>query len=224
MSEINFLPERFVRKRRSRRRMVFEFLIVATTVAGLGYGYQVLNRKVQDMEEQASQLETRGTVARAKAEEASRLRKEFNEYAGSLRVQREVGLPIDHSNVLASIAKLQPDAVGLTELILECDRPKPAPPGVENTSKKPKKSKKAVNPPVSELKIQMVGIAPDDDRITDFFGKLDGNRLFRNVKLEFSRQVKVDNLVAMRFRITCTVPLDRLYRDKEKVEEVANAN
>lgn len=224
MSEINFLPDRFVVKQRSRRRIVFEFLLVVSVAAGLVYAYQALHKQVSSLEKRAEQLVLTGTVAKAKGDEAGRLRNEFNEYASSLRVQREVGLPIAHSSILASIASLQPDAVGLTQLVLECDRPKPAPPTDPNAKAKPKRSKKKTVEPVRELSIDMVGIAPDDDRITDFFGRLDNHRLFRDVKLEFSKQVNVDNLNAMRFRITCKVALDRIYRSEDARKELADAN
>ncbi len=224
MSEINFLPEKYIKKRRSRQRLVFECLLIVCVAAGIVYGYQFLQRQVNTLEKQAEQLVTDGTIAKAKADEAARLRKEFKEYASSLRVQQEVGLPITHSKILATIASLQPDSVGLTELILECDQPTPAPPEDPNAKAKPKRKKKKTVEPVRELRIQMVGLAPNDDRITDFFGRLDNHRLFRGVKLEFSRQVKVDNLAAMRFRITCNVSLDRVYRSKEAQKELAHAD
>lgn len=224
MNEINFLPESFFRQRARRRRIAIESVVVLAAVGVMGLWFHHARVEIDARQRHAAELETRGTQARRQVEQVGRLHADYIALARQLRVKREVALPVGHTQVLATIARLAPPTIAVTELTVQGQRPTPAAKaGAE--PKAPRAQVKNAAPKPPQLTIDIAGLSPDDATIADLVGRLSEHALFEDVTMDYSRSTIVDGLIARRFRVTMKVPLDRDYRVvAAPTQGVADAN
>jgi len=216
MSQVNFLPQSYCRKRRREKRAVYEIVVVMVVIAAMASWYQQASMSIGDLERQAEGLEASQRLVKQEDQQITRLKAEYVSLSKQVAVRREVTLPVTHTQIVATIAEAMPASIGLEEVNVRGERP--APKAVEATGDKKskvdtrnkirKKTNKAETNQHASIAIDLVGISPDDAKIADFVGRLADNALFQEVKLEYTRSAEVDRLIGRRFRVTMKVPTD----------------
>jgi hypothetical protein len=148
--------------------------------------------------------------------------------AKQVKIQRELSPPLKTTQAMATIAQLMPLRVALRSLTLVGKRPTPAVAPKESNKKPAAKGRASKKPekvvPVDPMKIELIGLAPSDGDIAELVGQLSNHPLFTGVKLVFSREATVGDLIAREFRIELEVPLDREYRPAATVAEAGEVS
>jgi len=225
MNDIDFMPRAFVRAQARQRRVVRQAVLLSIVVACIVAWFFATRRDVIDLERFAQTLETQATVQQRHVDEITKLQRVSVTLDQQLRVQRLLGQPIGVAPVIATIARLTPEAVSLNVMTISGPRPEPelredAPAGRRQKSK----ARHAADsgPPV--LNIDLVGVASRDADIANLVGALTEHPLFVGVKLRYTRSTELQNLIVREFHVEMEVPLNRHYRDERERQEVADAH
>lgn len=221
MNQINFLPQSFYRRRHRRRRVFIESLLVIAVAAGLGLWFFLGDQSLHKLRAEAATTESQRTSVQNQIKEMATLQDEHRDLMNQLKIHRQVTLPVGFTQVLAALAQVTPESIAYTDIRLECSRPSPAPLPTADDGKKKGKAR-PVAKPAETIKIALTGLSPDDRRIADLVGKLADHPLFTQVKLDYSKTIEQDDVIARRFRMLLEVPLDRDYRSTH--EGVAHAD
>jgi hypothetical protein len=234
VSDINFLPKSYLQAQERYARMWREGMVVILAGALLVGWYlyelaqtQVLNQQVIQAKADVQKVQDQITLFR-------KLQLERKGLIRQLRVHRELTQPLAHTAVLGAIGQIMPTSIGLTDMsitTLPPQPPKPAPPEKRKSGSggSPAKADKKAEeealtmPKVPPLRIELIGLAPNDVEIADFMARLSDHVLFTDVKLLYSKPVETQDLIAREFRIDMQVPLDREYREPEAQTESASA-
>jgi len=67
-------------------------------------------------------------------------------------------------------------------------------------------------PARSLLVVEIEGLSPSDSEVAAFVSRLEGNALFSQVRLEYTRSTTVDAVEAREFRVACEIDLLAKYR------------
>lgn len=224
MNQINFLPTTFVQQRVRKHRVFREFGWIILTLAVMGGWFYKSRGGLHDQELYAQSIDAQVAAMEDQKTEAVKLQTQQRAMLEQLRMQRGLGLPLDVTAVMGTLAKLMPATMALTDLEITTVRPTPEPVVVRKPGE-PAPTKVKVEEPIAPLKVEMVGLAPADTDVADFVGRLSGHPLFTNVKMVFSRATQAASLQAREFRIEMEVPLDCDYKPAGAVaQEVAHAN
>lgn len=218
MTEINFLPTSYfeAKKRKSlqwRHRLAVAgvgAVLLAMTLTG-GHDVAQLRHEVDVLDQ--SLIEARQTL-----EEVDRLRAQRVSLIRQITLERELALPVSQTQVMATVASLMPESVGLRRVTVEAQTPKPEKPkkdGAKSKSNSRNDDSKADNKP-QPLRVQVSGIAPNDAAVADFVDAMMRHPLFGNVALEYSRITTDGPLMVHEFHLEIEVPLDRIYRPAEE--------
>jgi Tfp pilus assembly protein PilN len=209
MTQVNFLPASFLERRAGRRRTWRQCALVLAVAACTGVwvwrrqdGLNALETQLQTMNRQlAGDADQRGQAADLEARCQALDRQ--------LRTRQELEQPVQATAVAATLARLMPPSIGLTSLTLVAPRPTPAP-KAEDDKPRPEAGE-AARPAPELLRVELVGIAPEDVEVADFVGRLTQCPLFTDVKMLYSRALQTPDLQGRQFRIELAVPLDRRY-------------
>jgi Tfp pilus assembly protein PilN len=228
MNTVNFLPQSFFRRRHRRRRILIESAMVVVVAACAATWALMGDGSLDRLRDYAAEIEAEGTAAQRQLKELAALQSEFRDLSEQLRIHHQVMLPVGFGQILSSISRLTPDSIAYSDMRFECKRPAP-PPRLTEDELKQKRSPRAkiAAPKADAIHVELTGLSPDDRRIADLVGKLAEHGLFTEVKLEFSKATEQDSLIARKFRVTMSVPLDRNYRITSRPagkEGVANAD
>lgn len=219
MNDINFLPPGYVTRFARRNRLIRQgILCLLIMVCMLGW-FMSNRRHLIAMEQAAANAEHQLAAARTQSEELKRLQSQLSQLSQAVKVQDQLTPPLDFTTVISSIAPLMSESMTLTELSMTSEGPEPKAPVAAGTSN----SEAAKPKPIAPLRIEIVGLAPEDVEIADFVGRLSEHRLFTQVKMAYSKPREIKNVLAREFRIEMQVPMDRLYRVIDP-QEVAHAN
>jgi hypothetical protein len=147
------------------------------------------------------------------------MQQQFNELQHQVKVQQELLMPINVTEVIATLGQLMPESLTCRELVMTATEPKPRPVQTD-----PKKSTpRPVETPV--MRVEIVGLAPTDTDVANFVDQLTANPLFEAVKLDYTRPTSISTVTARLFRIEMQIPLNRYYEPATpRGEEVADAS
>jgi len=213
MNQINFLPASYFHQRRRRRRFLRDVCLLAAVVTLLALLAGGEYDELLALEQLAYTLESEGNVTRAQIRERTLLQSEHALLARRLAVQQQVSMPVSYSQMTATISRLMPVGVGLSELRCHTDRPQPQPARTDDGARPRRRNRDTTPDNVAPVVyIELTGLSPDDATIAEFVGRLSDHPLFEQVKMEYSRSTRAGRLIARKFRITFHVPLNRHYR------------
>lgn len=207
--EINFLPERYRKAQDTQRRKLREVGLCALVLAAIaGWAFSSQDQ-LRELRQYAHDVELEARVTRQKVSEVAKQRALRSQLRRQVGLQRKLIKTIGTTEVLATLASLAPSEIALTELAMTSPRPDPAKIGAAI------KPRGASQTHASEeaFRVDVMGVAPDDQHIALLVERLTKHPLFEDVKLSFSRAAERDNLHVRKFHIELTVPLDRDYAE-----------
>lgn len=219
MNQVNFLPESYVRQQAQRQRAGRQAVLIAAAVLCL-VGWWVGQRSQTAMlRQQAEAIEARASAARAQMTELAALEMEHRQLVRQVNLQRELAQPVNHTQVLATMADLLPRSVALLELTMHTRRPAPEPKRTPEEAKKHAETRKGKGKEQKQaepdrIEMELLAIAPDNMTVAQVIGVLDGHPLFDDVMLRHSREIEVQGVHGRHFRLLMTVELSRQYRPK----------
>lgn len=216
MNQVNFLPASYVQRQAQRRRSCRQAVLVAAATLCL-IGWWVGQRgQTAMLRQQAEAIEARASAARAQMTELAALEMEHRRLVRQVNLQRELAQPVNHTQVLATMAELLPRSVTLLELSMHTRRPAPEPRRTPEEAKKraegKKKAERKSEP--DRIEMELVAVAPDNMTVAQVIGELDAHPLFDDVMLRHSREIETQGVRGRHFRLLMTVDLSRQYRPK----------
>ncbi len=210
--DINFLPVTYTRSIETRwtlRRTGWLASVMLLAISGL---------MAQQFHSREALRELRNTYndqlhsAQNQIDEYARLQREQSGLQKQLAIHRQLKMPIDYSHITGTLASLMPEEITVRVLDLRNDMMSITAAGTDKKTER------------HFVSIELQGVAPSDVNVANFIGQVAGSKLFRNVKMLYSRQGKSDATASMReFCVHMEVPLDCQYAPV-KDQEVADAH
>ena len=202
MSEINFLPESYIREQKRTGRIYTEAIIVSVIAMAFLGSFIIQHNHVSKKHDQAWNLQQKLATAIEQKHELQRLMGEHVQLSNQVKIQRELASPIAYYQVIAVLGDVMPENIALTDL--EMNSVAPSVGGV--------KSKPGVQS--DKLHINMTGLAPGDEEVAEFIGLLSDHVMFTNIKMHYSQAKQFKEFEAHEFRIETDVPLNCDYQPK----------
>ena len=218
MSQINFLPESFLRERRRQHRVMRESMLIAVVALLIIVWYAGTQTRVVALEYLVEAKHQEIESIASQQTEMARLDMERGVLMRQLQLERELSQPINHTAMVATLARIMPKSMALTDMSVQMPEPVPSPRLTKAEREKAAersavKRKDGPPPPTPVMRVSVVGLAAKDMEIADFIGQLTDHSLFSNVKMVFSRSVELKDkkVMAREFRVEMQIRLDRLY-------------
>ena len=224
MSEINFLPESFVREQRRRGHAGREAVLIGVVLLGMAGWGVVSFRHLAQLQVRLQDRKGKATTLDVQTDQHAQLEQQYRSLQAQVALQQELVLPIDATRVIATIGQLMPESLTIAHLSISAPRPKPKKTvRADDSGSKKKKKARAVDASAQLMHIELVGVGPSNQEITSFAEELTRHPLFQDVKM-LTRSEQIGNAEASHFEVKMDVPLDRWYVPTAVAgKEVANA-
>lgn len=227
MNRVNFLSDEFLREQGRKVRIFREaVLIVVVILAMVGWSMAEL-RRTQKLSRQLTQKQQEATDVEAQMTQLQVLSKRQAELNRQMRIKGELGLPVEFSQVIATIGAQMPESLTISDMTMNAPRPQPK---VNKAGDKKKASNKPEPKPAPRyMKIVLEGVSPSNLEVATFVDRLTTNPLFSSVKVPYSRSKTIGSIVGRMFKVELEVSLDRVYVPRqaadndESGEEIAHA-
>ncbi len=219
---IDLLPDQ-IRARSQSRIMTGRYIsAVVAVVALLAIAATHSRVRLAHARQQLDKVQQRAELAIALETEASSLRAELRQQQQFTQRYEHIALPLEMSQVLATVVNVLPVNVTLDhlDLVVEARR--------SVRSARSRGTGDAKGPLPRVLSGELRGFAATDADIAEIVTRLESRSLFEHVSLDFSRTRSVRERIAREFRVSFRINLDRSYRvvaaPRAEAGEVADAN
>lgn len=212
MNQINFLSEAFLREQGRKIRIVREVLLIVIVLLMMaGWSFTEL-RRTQSLTRQVAQKRAETSDIESQMTQIQNLNRRHAELRQKLRLQNELSLSIEFSQVIAIISELMPESLTVMEMSMSAPRPTPrVKPKDDGKSSKKKKDETPSKPAPQYMQLVFIGVSPTDLDVANFVDRLTTHPLFSTVKVPYSRSTRIGTVVGRKFRVELEVPLDRVY-------------
>ncbi|MEM9415533.1 MAG: PilN domain-containing protein [Planctomycetota bacterium] len=221
MSDINFLPSRYVELAERSRRRPMNFLAIGITAIAL-VGVWILSDRSTALAYRPQILQAELDQRASAKAEADALRSEMSSIQAQRVIAREISQPVSAAQVLATVAQITPHAIKLTDLELVAYHPTP-----RKAETQPHESAHAAAEPEYEptwLKLTLSGVAPEQADIVALTRAFSEHPLFTQVRLRSSGVVQSEYIEARAFAIDISIDLDREFVPAASQEGASHAN
>jgi Tfp pilus assembly protein PilN len=195
MTTINFLPPSYATAQGHRLRRFRLVLLLALAAVGVGAWYLLVGRELGELDRCARAKVQAQDAMQQRLTQIQTLRTRCESLNHLVQTQRSLAAPLTNTQVLATLGRLVPPRVTLTEVTMIS--PAPAVDGGHDPG---------------SMRLTLMGLAPADAELATLVERLARHPLFDRVNLEFSKAMSVGEVQARQFLITCQVPLDRDYK------------
>lgn len=212
---MSFLPEDYLEKRIAQRTNVICLALFAVVMGGVIAAFLVTDQQRSEIRTLQEQVNGQFAEAARRLEQLEDLQKHKKQMIYKAKVTSALVERVPRSLILAEIINHMPTTLSLLEMDMETKalRTAPQPKTAMEREKLSSKSKpdKAGDEPAevqiapTELTVDMVGVAPTDVEVSDFMLALGNHPLFRDVNLQFSEEVKIDEQPMRKFRVELKV-------------------
>lgn len=193
MKEFDFLPDSYhaaIRRRRQSRRNLIWTLGLAVAMGLLHFSTESRIRTASASLTAMRQSETTGVSQRARRD-ALKLQCDKLQHRMDLVSQLDDDAPMDAA--VGEIVRLMGDAMAMRWLSIETDAPAASTAQAAAAPEKANPAEKRDSDPVLDRGttwVHLTGVAPNDIEVGIFFGRLTSCPLFKQVEMEFSRQIE----------------------------------
>lgn len=232
MSEfvVDFLPRDLQRKgamAASRRRSALLLTLLGCTVVGVAAHSWNRFREAESRRAVSLSLTTNGTGIDDVVDRLAGEQRELRRYLG---VYDRLALPVEQSDLLATITHLLPERTSLSMVRLEVREDAPAKPDASDATPAPARkapkgaAKPAAAKPSRWMDVTIRGYAAGNSELYELERKLSSTAPFESVTVGENRPTDVPGAKLQEFAITCRVPLDvRYVRPGRPADAVASA-
>jgi hypothetical protein len=227
---VDFLPRDLHRKgamAASRRRSALLLALLGCTVVGVAAHSWNRFREADSRRAVSLSLTTNGAGIEDVVNRLAGEQRELRRYLG---VYDRLSLPVEQSDLLATITHLLPERTSLSMVRLEVREDQPAraeePADKAPAPKRPAKgtAKAAPARPARWMEVTIRGFAAGNGELYELERKLANTQPFESVTVGENRPTDVPGSKIQEFAITCRVPLDvRYVRPGRAADAVASA-
>jgi len=204
MRELEFLPDWYPRLRRHRRMVILQAWVTFAVVTALGLWLTLARRNVRSAEVAlgAFEVQIRQTeTEKRQLGEQLRMKAQLEQRE---QVVASLGFPVEMSRLLRTLDVIMPREMSLKEITCTTEEQPVAPQGAALAQALPQDKPRIDR----RLRVQLVGVAPDDVDLADFLASLTKYPFFEQTSL-----LKADGIVsgghAMReFEVTFSMSLN----------------
>jgi len=203
MKTINLLPAWYLQQQRHKKSLRLQGGAMILLGAVM-FGAALLGRRhLAGLETQSAQLAARLGEIDDPGPELQRQQANLRRLEELKLAHRELGKPIPYSKVIQQVQNAMTAGMALSNV------------GIDVHSD-PVKGSGFVgdphNPPRYHdmARISIVGIAPQNEQISHFLGKVSGNPLFTDVTLDYTRAGTLEGFSVLKFEIQMSMDLERL--------------
>ncbi len=223
----SFLPEDYVRDRRERRSNILAALMFGVVMCLVISAFFVTQRQWTSVMSQQEIINRDYATEAQKIEQLKMLEQQKVEMLTKAEITSALLERVPRSVLLAELINRMPEQLTLTEFKLDGKRVVVAPPKADAKDakvkgrpatadarngaapdKKEDDEKPRVMPPKFEFKVELVGLAANDEEVADYHASLKDCPLLSNVDLISSVETVVDEVGRRKFRIEADLRTD----------------
>ena len=212
MTEINFLPQEYLKAKARRRINAICLALLILVGAGVAGSFAVTEQRRHSLNQRAAHMEQEIDEVRKslqQLEEAQARRKQITIKAKAAAALIET---LPQSLVIALGTNDLPDEMMLTKYQMKTTEIKKKADKKKSAKKSKKKKKKKLceqdKPPAAPktiTKIGLGGLARTDGQVAEYVANLNRSQLLRNVNLRFCKEYDLDGVAMREFQITATL-------------------
>ena len=230
MSEfvVDFLPKDLHRKglmATSRRRSSLLLGLLGAMVVGVGAHSWNQFREADARRAVSLALTTNGSKVDDVVDRLAGEQRELRRYLG---VYDRLALPVEQSDLVATVTHLMPERTSLSMLRLEVREEAPAKPDAADGKQAPKGKAKAKDAPAKApsrwMEVTVRGFAASNGDLYELERRLANARPFESVTVSENKPTDVPGSRIQEFAITCRIPLDVRYARPGHAESLAAAS
>lgn len=211
----SFLPEDYLEKKVQRRTNVICVTLFVIVLGGVVGGFYVSDRQTRDVHKRQREVGLRYEEAAKRLSQLDQLQEQKTQMMRKAQVTGSLLERIPRSLILSELINNMPTTLSLLDLDMQTRtqrRSKPKAQTMLDVAKN--KSAAGVNPnqPMpqpdvdpTDVKLELIGIAPTDVQVAQFISSLNQADLFIEIELIFSQEVKIDDHMMRKFRIAMTL-------------------
>lgn len=200
MRRVNLLPERWLQEGARRRRRLPCYLVAVGLMGGLTAGLMLTRTHTRELEVQIAEAEQALAPLRLRAQELEKWQSNQQAQIDRIEAADSVRDPASIGAVLALLSQVAPDEVALSQLVIDV----PLPPAIAAQGRD---SRKQPMHQLRSVRVQLRGMATRDSLVARFVSALSDRGIFKNVRLDDSRQGAFSEHVCHEFQISMDVPL-----------------
>lgn len=221
---MSFLPEDYLERKVQRRTNVICLSLFAVVMTAVVAAFFVTDRQRAEVLGLQASVNQQFEEAAKRLEQLEKLEQQRERMIRKASVTATLLERVPKSVVLAELVNHMPPSLSLLELNMEMRTVQPkvsqATTALEAAKKEKTKKNNAltqidVEPPPTEVTLQLVGIAPTDIQIAQFMTALSQRPLFGDLNLAFSEQMEIEDTTMRKFRVDVRLNSDI---DPQKVE------
>lgn len=203
---IDLLPDQ-IRVRSQYRVMAGRYVIaIVSVVALIVIGATHSRVRLAHVRQQLDEAQQRAELVISGEVQVSALRTQLRQQQQFIQRYEHIALPLEMSQVLATLVNELPVNVTLDHLDLVIGARRSA------RSARSRSSGNETGPLPRVLSGELRGFAATDADIAEIVTRLESRPLFEQVSLDFSRTRSVRERIAREFRVSFRIDLDRRYR------------
>jgi Tfp pilus assembly protein PilN len=210
---VDFLPSEFRRRgvmAASRRRSVLLLGLLGAMVVGVAAHSWNRFREAESRRSVSLALTTNAAKVDDVVDRLAEQQRELHRY---LSVYERLALPVEQSDLLATITHLMPERTSLSMLRLEVkdDAAAKAADAAKDKASKPGDAAKPAAAPARWMEVTIRGYAAGNADLYDLERKLANTKPFDAVTVSENKPIDVPGSHVQEFKVTCRVPLDVKY-------------
>lgn len=219
---LDFLPEGYADRRRSRRSMLVCLTLLVIVIAACGVTFTIGEKQIAEDEAEFALIDGQYTEAAKRIEQVQQMRQKQKTVADRMELTVSLVEKLPRSNLLAEMTNALPGGVSLTECDLEARQVRDAAPPQSSFEKKQGTPAAVAPQPLRFHTVMTVsGVAFTEGQVSDYINQLGQSGYFKSVDLRWVRKgSKLDqNDDTMRtFSIALTIAEDAVARAGDKLD------
>jgi len=216
MKTVNLLPQWYLQKGRDRRKLNLRLGLLLALAAAMGAWTVTGKSQLAAMTQRRDELRQQAQIVGKLDQRVSDLRNEVHRLERLELAYRELGATVPMSSVLHQIQNDMTPGMALSRTAIDVRSEAIKGSGFVGDPANPPKFQNIA-------RLTVVGIGPDDMRISQLIDKLSKNPLFSEVTLNYTRTELLKDYDVRRFEIQLQINLDRLQAEDPPVQQARGA-
>jgi len=193
-NELSFLPDDYLERKAQRRTNAICAILFLVVMVAIGTAFTFTERAGQEVEKEHAAVQKRYTEAAKRIQ----LKQQLEDKQATMEKQAELSASllerVPRSYMLAKITNSLPPGVSLFEMAMESklrsNTPNSSTAGKTTLQKVDKKAPAIQQAKTYDVNLKITGIAETDVQVAQFITRLNQSKLFRDVNLLISDQIK----------------------------------
>ena len=222
MANTSFLPEDYLERKVQRRTNIISLSLFLVVLATMVAAFYVTDQQGRDISRLRKEVDSQFVNAAQRLEQLEQLKQQKQAMIRKANVTASLLERVPRSMLLAELINNMPATLSLLEFHLDTTvlrgKRAPAKTALEKAKAKLASEKKAVGEvnislPATEVKLNLVGVAPTDVQVAAFMASLGESAMFNEIRLVYTEEVTVEDRVMRKFRVDLKLASDMNLQD-----------